>query len=563
MKRKQIALMMAAAIMLAQTPAKTQAAESLPISQQIISLTNSLKNIIAGEQAVALEEIKSEIRKNGWDYEYTMDSIEFDSILQEADYLEIISSYMTVKNAYRERGELHFDTIKDLNLLQYSVEECTEEVPVPVSIPYYKETQPGIYEETGEHINIIEDQDIDTYEAQGDHFVKVGTTQVVLDKETIVYGKPTFRFMTPEEIFSHYRLDYEAYEKEVLERIDKLTRDTSNDQIAQQITGLLPVKVDQIDLSEEIEDFDSFAKERREIVTIANALTGQVPYLWGGKSSKPGYDNTWWTFNDNNKQKGLDCSGFVEWVYRTAGYDEEILSDLHSTYAMLDSDMEEIPKEELKIGDIGVKIGRKFNHTGIYAGKINGKDHWLHCSSEKGTVVIAEYSFQKYYSPLHGLPAKDMEDEDYQTMRARVTSEIYKGIRENPYSEEDTRLLAKLVTHEAGGEGLNGWVAVAEVVLNRVNSGYYADTIEDVIYAPRQFSGVGAISAIEPQQEVVDTCRAVMEGKLSVLGNDNCLYFRNPMITSGIPSTQPMDWGTYPYYKAVGNHAFYLQSQGE
>ncbi|MBQ6887014.1 MAG: cell wall hydrolase [Lachnospiraceae bacterium] len=53
---------------------------------------------------------------------------------------------------------------------------------------------------------------------------------------------------------------------------------------------------------------------------------------------------------------------------------------------------------------------------------------------------------------------------------------------------DDTRLLASLIQCEAGGESYDGMLAVGAVVMNRVRSGGYPDTITGVIYASGQFT---------------------------------------------------------------------------
>ena len=58
------------------------------------------------------------------------------------------------------------------------------------------------------------------------------------------------------------------------------------------------------------------------------------------------------------------------------------------------------------------------------------------------------------------------------------------------YTDQDLDLLARLVTAEAGGEPLEAQVGVAAVVLNRVQSSKFPNSIYDVIYAPNQFSPV-------------------------------------------------------------------------
>jgi spore germination cell wall hydrolase CwlJ-like protein len=56
------------------------------------------------------------------------------------------------------------------------------------------------------------------------------------------------------------------------------------------------------------------------------------------------------------------------------------------------------------------------------------------------------------------------------------------------YSQQDLKLLACLVHAEAGSQSYEGKLAVANVVLNRVKSSKYPDSIEAVIYQPGQFS---------------------------------------------------------------------------
>lgn len=58
------------------------------------------------------------------------------------------------------------------------------------------------------------------------------------------------------------------------------------------------------------------------------------------------------------------------------------------------------------------------------------------------------------------------------------------------YSASDAYLLAKIAYAEAGGEDIEGQALVIRVVLNRVWSDEFPDTIPDVIFEPYQFAGV-------------------------------------------------------------------------
>lgn len=65
---------------------------------------------------------------------------------------------------------------------------------------------------------------------------------------------------------------------------------------------------------------------------------------------------------------------------------------------------------------------------------------------------------------------------------------------------EDKQFLAKVVWVEARGESLEGQQAVAEVVLNRMASGNYPDTLKGVIYAEGQFRSVPYLDDAQPCQ---------------------------------------------------------------
>lgn len=145
---------------------------------------------------------------------------------------------------------------------------------------------------------------------------------------------------------------------------------------------------------------------RDNIVDTAVSLVGKVPYFWGGKSG-PGWNNLW-----NTPQKvtapgtsdsgttipyGLDCSGFVDWVYKTSGA-TNILGKGGTAYQWNQS--YGIDKKTALPGDLVFKNPPNsggINHIGIYIGKdSNGKDLFVHCAYGKG-VTIDSWSGFKYY----------------------------------------------------------------------------------------------------------------------------------------------------------------------
>ena len=121
------------------------------------------------------------------------------------------------------------------------------------------------------------------------------------------------------------------------------------------------------------------------------------------------------------------------------------------------------------------------------------------------------------------------------------------------YSDDEVYLLAQLMYNEAAGEGEAGQIAVAEVVLNRVNSSRFPNTVEEVIYSPGQFANNGAIKRRNPSDEMVQLADSVLNGNLRYFNNPEVLFFRNAHGYTG-------DWGSYPHYDTVNHHEFYTIS---
>lgn len=118
-------------------------------------------------------------------------------------------------------------------------------------------------------------------------------------------------------------------------------------------------------------------------------------------------------------------------------------------------------------------------------------------------------------------------------------------------SEEEMELLAKLVYSEARGESLEGKIAVAAVVINRVRSEAFPDTVWDVIYEPRQFTPVEQNILPNHVDEVsMRAARLALQGEDPT---DGALFFYNPRKTKNSDF-----WKTRTVIKRIGNHNFAL-----
>ena len=131
------------------------------------------------------------------------------------------------------------------------------------------------------------------------------------------------------------------------------------------------------------------------------------------------------------------------------------------------------------------------------------------------------------------------------------------------YSDEEVYLTAQLVHHEAHNQAYNGKVAVAEVVLNRVQSSLFPDKVNDVIFQNGQFTSLRRLKNINPTELELRITKKKKNGSLRELNDKDVMYFRNPKITSGISASTKKDWGNLEYATYIGEHAFYSQESSE
>ena len=81
-------------------------------------------------------------------------------------------------------------------------------------------------------------------------------------------------------------------------------------------------------------------------------------------------------------------------------------------------------------------------------------------------------------------------------------------------TENELDMLAKIIYAEARGESYNGKVAVGAVIMNRIKSSKYPNTIRDVIFAPKQFSPVsnGTYYSAKPGEAEYQAAKDALNG---------------------------------------------------
>lgn len=147
--------------------------------------------------------------------------------------------------------------------------------------------------------------------------------------------------------------------------------------------------------------------------------------------------------------------------------------------------------------------------------------------------ILKGYSGGWIYDP------KEMPEEPYIYVDDREQVECRYPDVQLTLAEEE--LLARMVWVEARGESFEGQQAIAEIVLNRLLSGEYQDSIKGIIYADNQFRSTPFLHKAEPSSIQYEAVERALEGPY-VLPED-VYYFATYAVNKNV-------WGT------IGGHIF-------
>ncbi|MEG1524924.1 MAG: spore cortex-lytic enzyme [Clostridia bacterium] len=200
----------------------------------------------------------------------------------------------------------------------------------------------------------------------------------------------------------------------------------------------------------------------------------------------------------------------------------------------------------LKLGSSGddvIKLQKKLKSWGYFDGAADGK------------FGVKTEEAVKYFQRKNGLTADGVVGSATVKALGLSLSDNASGPSHSssnnsssPSASGDTYLLAKCIYGESRGEPYKGQVAVAAVILNRVESSKFPSSIAGVIYQPGAFSVVndGQIN-LAPNDSALKAARDAMNGYDPTGG---CVYYYNPDKTSN-------QWiRSRPIILTIGRHVF-------
>ena len=198
-------------------------------------------------------------------------------------------------------------------------------------------------------------------------------------------------------------------------------------------------------------------------------------------------------------------------------------------------DLDEFGSRVLRKGDEGIDVAvlqQKLKKLNYYNGNIDG------------LYGAATVEAVKKFQQAKGLTVDGIFGESTFDVMPNVNAELNLNI-----SRDDIILLARIINGEARGEDFKGKVAVGSVILNRIKSNQFPDTIRGVILQKGQFSSLMDGQAnYYPGEDELQAARAALLGYDPTLGS---IYFYNPDIATNTAWISRRNFVT-----RIGGHVF-------
>ena len=233
------------------------------------------------------------------------------------------------------------------------------------------------------------------------------------------------------------------------------------------------------------------------------------------------------------------------YITKLSEYDRKMLDEYRATKADIEDKKAKLEKDKAELD--------------MYHGEVSAEQAKVSGYVKETSSTIGQYSGQikaaEATADAYAAQAAK-EEANISELRKKLAEEIamsklaaqssWRDISEVTFEEGDRTLLANLIYCEAGNQPYAGQLAVGSVVINRVLSSVYPNTVVGVIYQNKQFSpvGDGHLALALAEDRATAACYKAADEAMSGQTNvGNCVYFRTPM--EGLSGIQ------------IGAHVFY------
>lgn len=238
----------------------------------------------------------------------------------------------------------------------------------------------------------------------------------------------------------------------------------------------------------------------------------------------------------------LNRSDYIE---QLSAYDREQLTIYQATREKIAQKEATLIAEKEELDELKVQVEAEQSRVAGLVSQTSGKiSNYQHQISETEAEMLAyEKQLEEQKNNIAQLQKQLEEERRLSQLAAQST---WRDISEVSFADGDRYLLANLIYCEAGNQPYAGQVAVGAVVMNRVMSSVFPDTVVGVIYQSHQFSPVasGRLALALAEDHATPACyKAADEAMAGASTVGDCLFFRTPI--EGLTGTQ------------IGGHIFY------
>ncbi|MDE7446977.1 MAG: cell wall hydrolase [Lachnospiraceae bacterium] len=234
-----------------------------------------------------------------------------------------------------------------------------------------------------------------------------------------------------------------------------------------------------------------------------------------------------------------------DYIEQLSAYDRKQLDKFKETRQEIEEKEAQLVREKEELDELRDQVEEEQSHVAGLVNQTSGKisSNQNEISQTEAEMLEYEKELEAQKNDLANLQAQLAEE---RRLSALAAQSAWRDISEISFAEGDRYLLANLIYCEAGNQPYEGQVAVGAVVMNRVMSSVFPDTVVGVIYQNKQFSPVasGRLALALQENHATDACYraadAAMAGQTTV---GSCLFFRTPI--EGLTGTQ------------IGGHIFY------
>ena len=235
----------------------------------------------------------------------------------------------------------------------------------------------------------------------------------------------------------------------------------------------------------------------------------------------------------------------ADYVEQIAAYDRQKLDEYEAIRIKIQEEEAKLKKEKEDLDALREQVKAEKKKVNSYVKQTSSEITATssEISDAEAKALAYEAQIKEQEANIEYLKKKLAEEQALSKLAAQSK---WRDISEVEFEESDRYLLANLIYCEAGGEPYAGQVAVGAVVINRVLSSVYPNTVTGVIYQKYQFSPVGSgrlAIALAENRATASCYKAADEAMSGQTNVGNCVYFRTPI--PGLTGIQ------------IGGHIFY------